>query len=48
MFRKDIITDFLNKDISDNDTSLYYYGTLLYQYGKNVFYYKYTTDNLRQ
>lgn len=48
MFRKDIITDFLQKDTSDNETSLYYYGTLLYQYGKNVFYYKYTTDNLRQ
>lgn len=48
MFRKDIITDSLQKDTSDNETSLYYYGTLLYQYGKNVFYYKYTTDNLRQ
>ena len=48
MFRKDIITKFLDSDSSDNETSLYYYGTLLYQYGKNVFYYKYTTDNLRQ
>jgi hypothetical protein len=48
MFRKDIITGFLDTDTSDNEASLYYYGTLLYQYGKNVFYYKYTTDNLRQ
>ena len=48
MFRKDIITDFITTDKSNNEYSLYYYGTLLYQYGKNVFYYKYTTDNLRQ
>lgn len=48
MFRKDIITNFLNINMVENDASLYYYWTLLYQYGKNVFYYKYTTDNLRQ
>lgn len=48
MFKKEIIKDFLKQDSFDNESSIYYYGTLLYQYGKNVFYYKYTTDNLRQ
>jgi len=27
--------------------NLYYYGSLLYNYGKNVFYYKYASDNVR-
>ncbi|MCF7835398.1 hypothetical protein K9M48_05150 [Candidatus Gracilibacteria bacterium] len=48
MFRKDLIKDILNtKAGEEKDTSINYYGSMLYQYGKNVFYYKYTTENLR-
>lgn len=48
MFRKDLIKDILNtKAWEEKDTSINYYWSMLYQYWKNVFYYKYTTENLR-
>lgn len=31
----------------DRPKTVNYYGALLYQYGKNIFYYKYATDNVR-
>ena len=31
----------------EKNYTLMFYGSLLYQYGKNVFYYKYTADNVR-
>lgn len=32
---------------NEKNYTLMYYGSLLYQYGKNVFYYKHTADNIR-
>lgn len=31
----------------EKNYTLAYYGDLLYQYGRNVFYYQYTADNVR-
>ncbi|MBU0626825.1 hypothetical protein KKG31_03355 [Patescibacteria group bacterium] len=36
-----------NDSFDQKNQNLYYYGSLLYNYGKNVFYYKYASDNVR-
>ena len=49
LFRKPLIqklAPWLEPPTEKNYT-LMYYGALLHQYGKNVFYYKYTADNVR-
>lgn len=33
--------------IEDKKDSIYYYGSLLYNYGKNIFFYKYAAENIR-
>ena len=47
--KSDLITDVLGSlPLQDEKNyTLTFYGSLLYQYGKNVFYYKYTADNVR-
>lgn len=49
LFRKPIIEGIAkNTDTFDQKNQvLYYYGALLYNYGKNVFYYKYASENVR-
>ena len=52
LFRKDILDKIskytVNKiNSEDKEDTLYFYGSLLYSYGKNVFYYKYASDNVR-
>jgi hypothetical protein len=49
LFRKPMIEEIAkNTDILDEKSqNLYYYGSLLYNYGKNVFYYKYASENVR-
>jgi len=44
-FTKEIFSHFVSYD--EKSETLNYYGSLLYQYSKNVFYYKYATDNVR-
>jgi len=44
-FTDEIFSHFTSYD--DRPETLNYYGSLLYQYSKNVFYYKYATDNVR-
>jgi len=33
--------------LDEKNYTLMYYGKLLYQYGKNVFFYKHTSENVR-
>lgn len=33
--------------MDEKNYTLVYYGSLLYQYGKNVFFYKHTAENVR-
>jgi len=49
MFRKSLIKSVIGKmDMyDDKKDTLNYYGALLYNYGKNVFYYKYASDNIK-
>ncbi|HOG15637.1 MAG TPA: hypothetical protein PK674_03550, partial [Candidatus Absconditabacterales bacterium] len=49
LFKKDIIKDSLSiENWSENKkNTIHYYGSLLYNYGKNVFYYKNIADNVR-
>jgi len=48
IYRSNLIQDILkNKTQDEKNYTLMYYGSLLYQYGKNVFYYKFTSDNVR-
>lgn len=49
LFRKNILTTLINKyDITElKQDALFFYGALLYNYSKNVFYYKYAFDNVR-
>ena len=48
LYRPELIQDILKYKIQDEKNyTLMYYGSLLYQYGKNVFYYKFTSDNVR-
>ncbi len=48
LYRPELIQDILKHKIQDEKNyTLMYYGSLLYQYGKNVFYYKFTSDNVR-
>lgn len=48
MFRKDLLKEILEDDFSqDKEYSINYCWSMLYQYWKNIFYYKYTTENLR-
>ena len=48
LYRPKLIQDILKDKIQDEKNyTLMYYGSLLYQYGKNVFYYKFTSDNVR-
>ena len=49
MFRKPLIESIVGKmdAYDDKKNTLNYYGALLYNYGKNVFYYKYASDNIR-
>ena len=48
LFKAPLIQDILKSNTKDEKNyTLMYYGSLLYQYGKNVFYYKYTSDNVR-
>ena len=49
LFRKPIIeyTFSISDHLDKKDYTLPYYGRLLYQYGKNVFFYKHTAENVR-
>lgn len=49
LFKKDIINEWLNISVwSDHKkNTIHYYGSLLYNYGKNVFYYKNIAENVR-
>ncbi|MEI7919405.1 MAG: hypothetical protein WCH65_04310 [bacterium] len=49
LFRKPIIQKMskLNNALDEKNYTLMYYGRLLYQYGKNVFFYKHTSENVR-
>lgn len=49
LFRKELISDIHNNytQLNDKNYTLVYYGSLLYQYGKNVFFYKHTAENVR-
>ena len=49
LFKKDLINDILsNSERWDNKSNtIHYYGSMLYNYGKNVFYYKNVSDNVR-
>jgi len=44
-FVNEILARFASYD--SQPENLTYYGMLLYQYSKNIFYYKYATDNVR-
>lgn len=49
LFRKPIIQQIskINDQLDKKNYTLLYYGWLLYQYGKNVFFYKHTAENVR-
>ena len=49
LFKKDVINDSLRiENWSENKkNTIHYYGSLLYNYGKNVFYYKNVAENIR-
>jgi len=49
LFRKPIIQHILATEdqLDEKNYTLLYYGGLLYQYGKNVFFYKHTAENVR-
>ncbi len=49
LFRKPLINDIhtIYDQLEEKNYSLLYYGSLLYQYGKNVFFYKHTAENVR-
>lgn len=49
LFRKNLLDLFLVNlnSYEEWEDTLYYYGSLLYQYGKNVFYYEYAAENIR-
>lgn len=49
LFKKDLINKILsNSERWDNKANtIHYYGSMLYNYGKNVFYYKNISDNVR-
>ncbi len=49
LFRKPIIQEMskLDDQLDEKNYTLLYYGGLLYQYGKNVFFYKHTAENVR-
>lgn len=49
LFRKPIIKNIIENIYTDHkkNNTLVYYGQLLYHYGKNVFFYKHTADNVR-
>lgn len=37
----------IEDDLDEKNYTLLYYGGLLYQYGKNVFFYRHTSENVR-
>lgn len=37
----------IEDELDEKNYTLLYYGGLLYQYGKNVFFYKHTSENVR-
>lgn len=49
LFKKPLIDKMLASvsPYDDRPKTVNYYGALLYQYGKNIFYYTYATDNVR-
>lgn len=49
LFRKPIIQQMSKTEnpLDEKNYTLMYYGKLLYQYGKNVFFYKHTSENVR-
>ncbi len=49
LFRHPVIHEIntLNEPLEEKNYTLLYYGWLLYQYGKNVFFYKHTAENVR-
>jgi len=49
LFRRNLIQDIQTayNHLEEKHYTLVYYGSLLYQYGKNVFFYKHTSDNVR-
>lgn len=49
LFRKPIIQEIseIQDQLDEKNYTLSYYGWLLYQYGKNVFFYKHTAENVR-
>lgn len=49
LFRKPIIQQLsaIEDQLDEKNYTLLYYGWLLYQYGKNVFFYKHTAENVR-
>ena len=50
LFHKSFVTDITNIAQTDelSQQSLMYYGGLLYQYSKNIFYYKYANEHIRK
>ena len=49
LFKKDMINEILEESgwTENKKNTIHYYGSLLYNYGKNVFYYKNIADNVR-
>jgi len=49
LFRRNLIQDIHTHydQLQEKNYTLLYYGSLLYQYGKNVFFYKHTSENVR-
>jgi len=49
LFRRPLLSDLLSQmdNYDDKPATLNYYGSLLYSYGKNVFYYKHASENVR-
>ncbi len=50
VFRKPIMNALITQEnlIGHKQDNLYYFGGLLYTYSKNIFYYKYAFDNIRE
>jgi len=48
MFKKPLLDKILwQTKLYEKNYTLLYYGTMIYNYGKNVFYYKYASENVR-
>lgn len=47
--RRELLQKIVNSPYTNDtkDSTLYFYGGMLYNYGKNIFYYKYISENVR-